>query len=109
MLLLRILCFSALHFGLWFAAALVAHGPDLDQVPAHSGLASAAASVCAVLQYPHDLLLRALPVHLLQQVPEGALALVATNSVLWGTVLFVAWRLLPAMRRNAGIPESPAQ
>jgi hypothetical protein len=99
MLLLRLLCFSAVHFGLWYASVVVAYGSDLDHVFTRSALASNAASLCAVLQYPHDLLLRILPAHLLQQVPQLALGPIALNSVLWGIALSLLWYLLSASGR----------
>ena len=90
-ILLRALSFSAIHFGLWFASAILASGWDLDQASNRSSLASAAASVCAVLKYPYDILLRAFAGHLAPQVPR---AYVAMNSVLWGLFLSLEWHLL---------------
>jgi hypothetical protein len=54
----RVLSFSVIHFGLWLASALIAFGSDLDQIHTRSALANSAASLCSVLQYPHDLLIR---------------------------------------------------
>ena len=107
MLLWRLLGFSAVHFGLWFLSFFIAYGTDFDHVPGRSGLATAAASVCKVLQYPHDLVLRALPDHLLQQVPQVALVLVTLNSLTWGVVLLLMWRRLSARSTRKGGAGSP--
>jgi hypothetical protein len=93
MQILRLLCFSAVHFGLWIASAVVAYGFDLDRVPTRSALSSSAVSLCAVLQCPHDLLLRLLPARILQQVPQLALAPIVLNSVLWGIMISLLWHL----------------
>jgi len=100
MLLRRFLALAAIHFGLWYALAQVAYGSDLDRLPDRSALATGAASLCAVLQYPNDLLVRLFPVPLLRQAPQLALVPLALNSVLWGIMLSLLWQLLSATRRS---------
>jgi len=94
----RALCFSAIHFGLWIASAFVAYGADLDQIHTRSPLANSAASLCSFLQYPHDLILCSLPSQWLEQAPQVAIAVVLSNSLLWGMGLSVIWQLLRARR-----------
>jgi len=103
MLLWGILCFSVLHFGLWFLSAFIAYGFDLDQVRTRSVLANSAAAPCSVLQYPHDVLLRSLPSQWLEQVPQMAMVVVLVSSLLWGVGLCIIWQLFRA-RRKLGNP-----
>jgi hypothetical protein len=107
MFALRVLFFSAVHFVLWYASAIAAYGTDLDHVHTRSALSNSAASVCSALQYPHDLILRALPTNWLQQAPAMAAAVILVASLLWGTVLALVWQLLFAKRRpNARSPST---
>jgi hypothetical protein len=104
----RVLFFSVIHFGLWLASALIAFGSDLDQVRTRSALANSAASLCSVFQYPHDLILRSLPSQWLEQAPQVAIAVVLSNSLLWGLALSVIWQLLRASRSFGNASESAA-
>ena len=83
---------AAAHFALWYASAQIAYGFDLDQLPSRSGLAAAAAAFVRVLQWPHDLVVRALPGGWLQQIPQAAALLVLLNSLAWGAALMIAWQ-----------------
>jgi len=96
----RILCLSAVHFVVWLGTDIVAFGIDLDRLSSRSAVASTAASVCAFFQYPHDVLLRAVPISWLQQVPMIALFVIVLSSVLWGIALFGAWQLLRAAAKR---------
>jgi hypothetical protein len=78
---------------------MVAYGSDLDQVRSRSALANSAALLCAVLQYPHDTILRALPTSLLVELPQVAGAVVLLNSLVWGVALSVVWQSLLATRK----------
>ena len=94
MLLWRVLCFSAIHFGLWLVSAFIAYGFDLDRIRTRSLLANGAAALCSVLQYPHDAVLRSLPSQWLEQAPQVSIAVVLLNSLLWGLALSVIWKFL---------------
>jgi hypothetical protein len=89
------------HFALWYASALVAYGFDLDHLPSRSALAGRAAELAGVLQFPHDRIVRALPVAWLQSFPQAALVLVLLTSLAWGAALLPAWRLCLAVRSAA--------
>jgi hypothetical protein len=107
-MIFRALCLSAIHFALWRTSAVAAYGSDLDQVRSRSGLANSAASLCAVLQYPHDTILRALPISWLVELPQIAGAVVLLNSLAWGVALSVVWQLLLARKRATNVSKSSA-
>ena len=107
MLLRRLLGLSALHFGVWAVSSIVAYGSDLDRVPTRSALASGASYLASWLRYPHDLLLRVLPLDLLQDFPQLAAVLVLANSLAWGIGLLVAYRLLSAARTKSNDSHPP--
>jgi hypothetical protein len=96
----RILCLSGIHFAAWFGTAVVAFGPDLDRLSTRSAVASAVAPVCALLQYPHDVLLHTVPISWLQQAPAIALVVVVLSSLLWSAALFGVWQLLRALAQR---------
>lgn len=108
LMLRRVLCLSALHFALWYASAIVAYGSDLDRIRSRSALANSAASLCAVLQYPHDIALRAIPGTWLQPFPQIAGAVVFLNSLLWGMAPAVVWQLLLARQAIGNASKSAA-
>ena len=85
---------------------MVAYGFDLDQVRSRSALANSAASLCAVLQYPHDTILRALPTSWLVEIPQVAGAVVLLNSLVWGVAISVVWQLLLARRKGTNDSKS---
>lgn len=93
----RILAFSLAHFGAAMLIAVVAFGPDMDQLRSRSAWSRAAAAVHDVLWFPHDAVLRAVPnAWLVRNTYVVPLALVL-NSLAWGTALFLTWR---AVRRR---------
>ena len=106
-MLLRLVLFTLGHLGAWYAMAHLAFGTDFDRMPDRSIVAAAGAHVFAVLQYPHDLILRLLPPQLLEQAPQAALVVIGLNSLLWGTALTLAWQLL--VKRKALRPAVVAQ
>ncbi len=107
MMLWRLLGFSALHFALWVASALVAYGTDFDHLASRSPISQGAATLASVLQYPHDLFLHQFGSHWLERSPQVAGWLVVANSLLWGALLLRAWRLLFASRTTSGGAKSP--
>ncbi len=103
----RLLGLAALHFALWAASSLVAYGADLDQLASRSRLSQSAAVLASALQYPHDLFLHQFGRQLLELSPQFAGWLVAANSLLWGALLLLAWRLLSAPKATSGKGKSP--
>lgn len=96
---LRIILFSAGHFGLAMLIAIIAFGTDLDQLRSRSPWSRGAAVVHDVLWFPHDAALRTLPNEwLIRNLYVIPLALVI-NSLVWGTVLYALWRSLRSGRQ----------
>jgi hypothetical protein len=101
MTLWRVLCLSAIHFALWYSSAIVGYGTDLDQLRGRSWLADSAATLCAALQYPHDVALHAVPTAWLGW---AAIVLIVLNSLLWGAGLAGAWQLAKMAGSTQGRP-----
>jgi hypothetical protein len=108
MFVVRVLLFSAAHFVLWYASAVVAYGSDLDQVPTRSAFSNGAAALCSVLKYPHDAILRAVPNNWLQQAPASTAAtVILVSSLLWGTAFALIFQgLFAKQSRNTQSPSA---
>jgi hypothetical protein len=94
MALRSILLIAAAHFAFSLASAFAAEGWDLDQLRSRSQFSQAAGVLHDVLMYPHDAAMRALPnAWLAGNTPLIPLAVIV-SSLLWGAVLYGAWRVL---------------
>jgi hypothetical protein len=89
----RVLIVAGVHFVLAFVAAVVAYGWDLDRIP-RSGISSAAATLHAILMWPHNAFIGHIPSEWLLRIEPLPGAAVFVNSIFWGVGLFVLWRLL---------------
>jgi hypothetical protein len=85
----RILGLAAAHFAVALVVAVLAYGPDMDQLRSRSAVSRAAGHVHDLLWFPHDAALRALPnrwfvAHAKVVTP----VLIVGNSLVWGLFLY---------------------
>ena len=99
MALTRVLGFSLAHFTLAYAAATTAYGWDLDHVYLNPA-SRAAGALHAVLMFPHDAFIHALPTASLERLQSFLLLPVFANSLLWGIALFTFVRLAQRVWRR---------
>jgi exosortase/archaeosortase len=105
-LLKQTLIAGVLHFVASVVCNYVARGFDLDQVTSRSALATAAASVVSVLEYPHNAGIRALPNDWLVSLTPSLGAIYVIHSFIWGFMLCITWRLLRSVRTPAHGPNA---
>lgn len=93
MALRLIVSVAGAHLALSFASAFAAEGWDLDQIRSRSRFSQAAGVLHDVLMYPHDAVMRAVPnAWLVGNTPLIPIAVIV-NSLLWGAVLYLLWRM----------------
>ena len=98
-----IAAFAAGHFIVAIAVAVAAFGADMDQLRSRSAISSAAGVLTDLLMLPHDRFMRSLPVHYVVDYPWLIPSALLGNSLLWGVVLYGAWRLVRGDEKGLGI------
>ena len=98
----RILLVSAGYFVVTMLIAIVARGPDMDQLRSRSPWSRGAAAIHDVLWYPHDSALRALPNDWLAHNTYIVPIALVLNSLVWGTMLYALWQTFRRRRRVRG-------
>jgi hypothetical protein len=99
---LQVLAWSAAHFVVAMIIAVIAFGPDMDQLRSRSTISRAAAAVHDVLWFPHDSALRQIPnAWLIRNRYVIPLAIVI-NSLAWGVVLYAMSRFFLRLRSRRG-------
>ena len=93
--------FAVAHLIVAFLVGAVAFGLDFDQLSSRTLLSRGARLVHDVLWFPHDTLLRSLPVdwriaHHRLLTPSA----IAMNSLLWGFLLASVWTFRAERRRS---------
>jgi hypothetical protein len=91
--------FAVLHFVVAFVIGAFAFGLDFDQLRSRTWLSRSAGVIHDVLWFPHDTVMRAMPIHwkianARWVTPSAILA----NSVLWGAAI-AALRIAATRRR----------
>ena len=99
----RILGFAVAHFVVAMVIAIIAFGPDMDQVPSRSGASRVAAPIHDVLWTPHDSALRLIPnawlIHNTWVIPLA----VVVNSLVWGAVLYALWESFGRLTKKVAL------
>ena len=97
----QILAFTVAHFMVAMIIAVIAFGPDMDQLRSRSAFSRAAAAVHDVLWFPHDAAMRQIPnAWLIRNRYVIPLAIVI-NSLAWGLVLYAAGQFVRMRRRRS--------
>jgi hypothetical protein len=103
----RIIALSIAHQVVWFLAAIVTYGTDLDQLRSRSAISRAVGVVNDILSFPHDAIIRAVPrpwliTHPGLVVPTALIV----SSLLWGIALYAAWRGVRKLRERRRLREN---
>ena len=93
---------AVVHLVLCFVTAFVALGLDLDRLVGRSALSQAFDVVRAALLIPHDAVVPLVPRTWFLIGRPVAFAMLAGNSLLYGLMLYAAWRLLRGQGTVAG-------
>ena len=89
----RIASFAVGHFLVAIGVAMTAFGADMDQLRTRSALSRVAGVLNDLLMLPHDRFMRAIPNHWLVDHRWLIPSAVVANSLLWGAVLYLGWRM----------------
>jgi hypothetical protein len=100
----RVLALAAVHFVLVLATAIGAFGWDLDRLSSRSIASQVAEAAHSVLLLPYSAVLRGRSGSSL----SAPLELLFANSVLWGVLFYVLWRVVRGHTRKQGGREKGA-
>ena len=101
-MLRTVLPIALVHLLLTYATAFAARGWDLDHTVGRSPVSQVSGIVNGALLLPHNAVLPLVPSSWWMLGRPVALAMILANSLLYGLVLFAAWRLLAAFLKRGG-------